>query len=220
MRGWRLIRERLTELVRAAVLSTCEVLGARAEDSRRSRGFLSGPTGADASDHGARVDPAVLAHRVQGTLVGSAEGQRPLLAGGQLVGRRQKEYMSNSRGHGAACRPSPTRGDCIGAVYFEGILNAGTTKRSSVTCHGSSWKRRSITRGRVPPPRWPSHDEFGSAMLCRQRNGLQAGNGVVRRAQRQRHHTKPYGRHRHRQHAHPILRRFRPPGRQPDDRRK
>ncbi len=75
---------------------------------------------------------------VQGCpLVGSAEGQRPLPAGGLAVGRYLKECVSE-RGTTWRMPPHQLAGITKPAVWFEGVLNAGTTKGTSVVDYGSS----------------------------------------------------------------------------------
>ncbi|AMV19457.1 hypothetical protein VT03_16305 [Planctomyces sp. SH-PL14] len=72
-------------------------------------------------------------------------GNALLPAGGLAVERFLKEVVSK-RGRGAGCPLTNPRG-------FQsegGFLNAGSTKRSSVAYHGSSWKCLRRQGGETP----------------------------------------------------------------------
>jgi len=73
----------------------------------------------------------------RGTLVGDARGQRPLA-------RRRPSRRKMSEGARVQTRtrcrmpPHQSAGIAKPAVWFEGVLNGATTKRTSVVYHGSS----------------------------------------------------------------------------------
>ncbi len=81
--------------------------------------------------------PTSQANRVQGTLVGSAEGQR--LFARRRPGRREMSEGVRVQAR-TTCRMPPHQpaGSAKPAVWFGGVLDAGSTKGSSVACHGSS----------------------------------------------------------------------------------
>ncbi len=63
-----------------------------------------------------------------------------LPAGGLAVERCLKEQVSKL-GHRVVCPPHQHAGIAKPAAWIEGVLNAGTTTRTSVVSHGSAWKR-------------------------------------------------------------------------------
>ncbi len=97
-----------------------------------------------------RVRPRMPQNRVQGHPGGECRGACvvfwPLCPPeARLVGNCRKEHVSKPR---TTCRmPSPTRGEYEASGWIEGVVIAGSTKRTSVVSHGSSWKRFPAARG-------------------------------------------------------------------------
>ncbi len=105
-------------------------------------------------------------NRVQGGCPGGVQGPPPLPAGGlsrrDTVGRSACPSADT-----VPYAPHQPAGIAKQAVWFEGVLNAGTTKGTPVVYHGSSWKCLRRQGVRPPGPRRPWNVGFEQWALCR-----------------------------------------------------
>ncbi len=117
----------------------------------------------------------ILAHRVQGHPGGECRGATPLCPPEAWPVERCLKESVSKRGQRAVCPPHQPAGIAKRAVWCEGVLNAGTTKGTSVVSHGSSWKclRRQGAEKTFRPldPRLPWHVGFEQTESCRQGRG-------------------------------------------------